>query len=185
PRCAASTRRSASTCGQRPPRRSRWPPSPTSSPSGEEAPVPPSPEVEAGLRRDLALACRNLAANGHGDNIYGHVSARLDRERILMKAHHVGLEEVTENDVLVLDLDGKVLSGTGKRHTEFPIHTEIMRARPDVMAVVHTHPIHSVALAARGLSLRPVGHEGSFFWPPDVPVFTEFTDLVRTRGPGA
>ena len=148
--------------------------------------MPPSPEAvdEGALRRDLALACRILGTNGHGDNIYGHVSARLDGERILMKAHHVGLEEVSEKDLLVLDLDGKVLAGSGKRHTEYPIHTEIMRARPDVMAVVHTHPVHSVALAARGLRLRPVGHEGSFFWPPEVPVFEDFTDLVRTPEQG-
>jgi L-fuculose-phosphate aldolase len=141
--------------------------------------------VDAGtLRRDLALACRILGTNGHGDNIYGHVSARLGPDRILMKAHHVGLEEVTETDLLVLDLDGNVLEGTGKRHTEFPIHTEIVRARPNVMAVVHTHPIHAVALGARGLRLRPVSHEGSFFWPPEVPLFDEFTDLVRTREQG-
>jgi L-fuculose-phosphate aldolase len=148
--------------------------------------VPPSPSGadEGALRRDLALACRILGANGHGDNIYGHVSARLDGGRILMKAHHVGLEEVSEKDLLVLDLDGTVLAGAGKRHTEYPIHTEIMRARSDVTAVVHTHPIHSVAFAARGLRLRPVGHEASFFWPPEVPVFEEFTDLVRTREQG-
>ena len=145
--------------------------------------MPPSPS-EADLRRDLALACRILGENGHGDSIYGHVSARLDDRRILMKAHHVGLEEVTEKDLLVLDLDGNVLGGTGKRHTEYPIHTEIIRARKDVMAVVHSHPIHSVVFAARGLTLRPVGHEGNFFWPPEVPVFTEFTDLVRTRQQG-
>ena len=142
------------------------------------------PDRESDLRRDLALACRILGRNGHGDNIYGHVSARLDGGRLLMKAHHVGLDEVTEDDLLVLDLDGNVVAGTGKRHTEYPIHTEIMRARPDVNAVVHTHPIHSVALGARGLRLRPVGHEGSFFWPPEVPVFEEFTDLVRTRPQG-
>ena len=148
--------------------------------------MPPSPNVvdEAALRKDLVLACRILGANGHGDSIYGHVSARLDAGRILMKAHHVGLEEVTEKDILVLGLDGAVLAGAGKRHTEYPIHTEIMRARPDVMAVVHTHPIHSVAFAARGLTLRPAGHEGCFFWPPEVPVFDEFTDLVRTREQG-
>jgi L-fuculose-phosphate aldolase len=59
-----------------------------------------------------------------------------------------------------------------------------MRARPDVLAVVHTHPRHCIALAARGAELRPVCHEGCFFWPPGVPVFTEFADLVRTREQG-
>lgn len=59
-----------------------------------------------------------------------------------------------------------------------------MRARPDVLAVVHTHPLHSIALAARGSDLRPISHEGSYFWPPAVPVFDEFTDLVRTAEQG-
>jgi L-fuculose-phosphate aldolase len=151
-----------------------------------EAPVSPSPSSvdEGALRKDLVLACRILGRNGHGDSIYGHVSARLDERRILMKASYVGLEEVGEKDILTLDLDGTVLGGSGKRHLEYPIHTEVMRARPDVNAVVHTHPIHSVVFAARGLHLRPVGHEGSFFWPPEVPVFDAFTDLVRTREQG-
>lgn len=139
------------------------------------------------LRRDLVLACRILGANGHGDNIYGHVSARLPgAERLWMKAHHVGLEEVTEDDLILLDLDGNVVAGPReRRHTEHPIHTEIMRARPDVVSVVHTHPMHSVAFGARRLALRPVGHEGAYFWPPGVPVFEEFTDLVRTSEQGA
>src|SRR5439155_980817 len=49
---------------------------------------------------------------------------------------------------------------------------------------VHTHPKFSIAFAARGLELRPVSHEGSYFWPPGVPVFAEFTDLVRTSAQG-
>jgi L-ribulose-5-phosphate 4-epimerase len=146
----------------------------------------PSPETgPAELRRDLVLACRILGTNGHGDNIYGHVSARIPgSDHLLMKAHNVGLEEVTDDDLLVLDLDGNVTAGAKQRHTEYPIHTEILRARSDVAAVVHTHPIHSVAFGARGLRLRPVGHEGSYFWPPEVPLFDEFTDLVRTREQG-
>jgi L-fuculose-phosphate aldolase len=137
-------------------------------------------------RRDLALACRILAANGHGDNIYGHVSARAAAaDRLWMKGHHIGLEEVTEDDLLLLDLEGTVLqAGRRPRHTEFPIHTEVLRARPDVTCVVHTHPIHSVALGARRIPIRPVGHEGALFWPPGVPLFEEFTDLVRTAGQG-
>ena len=99
----------------------------------------PSSVDEGELRRDLVLACRILGRNGHGDSIYGHVSARLDERRILMKASYVGLEEVGEKDILTLDLDGTVLGGSGKRHLEYPIHTEIMAARPDVGAVVHTH----------------------------------------------
>jgi ribulose-5-phosphate 4-epimerase/fuculose-1-phosphate aldolase len=137
------------------------------------------------LKRDLVLACRILAGEGQGDNIYGHVSARIPGEdRIWMKGSGVGLEEVREKHLVRIDLQGERLEGWPRRHEEFPIHTEVMRARSDIAAVVHTHPKFGLALVARGLALRPVSHEASFFWPPDVPVFTEFTDLVRTSPQG-
>lgn len=140
---------------------------------------------ERQLKRDLALSCRILAANGHGDNVYGHVTARLPGwDRCWMKPAWMGLEEVREDDLILIDLDGKVLAGEQQRHSEYPIHTEVMRARPDVVSVVHTHPKFGIALAARGRPLRPVSHEGSYFWPPDVPVLDEFTDLVRTAEQG-
>ncbi len=140
---------------------------------------------ESALKRDVALACRILAANGQADNVVGHVTGRLEGwDRMWMKPAEIGLDECRPEDLLLLDFDGKVLVGSRTRHDEYPIHAEIMRARPEVLSVVHTHPKFSLALAARGLRLRPVSHEGSFFWPPEVPIFEEFTSLVRTREQG-
>jgi L-fuculose-phosphate aldolase len=146
--------------------------------------VPAHPgEVE--LKRDLAFACRILAAEGQADNIFGHVSARIaGSDRFWMKPARLGLDEITPDDLLLLDFDGNVIAGSHPRHEEFPIHAEVFRTRPDVQAVVHTHPRYSIAFAARGVELRPVSHEGSFFWPPGVPIFDRFTDLVRTREQG-
>jgi ribulose-5-phosphate 4-epimerase/fuculose-1-phosphate aldolase len=56
-----------------------------------------------------------------------------------MKANGWGLEEVDADRVALLTPDGAVAAGTGPRHVEYPIHTEIMAARPDVHCVVHTH----------------------------------------------
>jgi L-fuculose-phosphate aldolase len=141
---------------------------------------------EAALKRDLAFACRILEAQGQGDNIFGHVTVRVpgSPDRFWMKPARLGLEEITPDDLLLVDLDGHVLEGHHPRHEEYPIHAELFRARPDVQAVVHTHPRYSIAFAARGAPLRPVSHEGSLFWPPGVPVFDAFTDLVRTRAQG-
>ena len=137
------------------------------------------------VRRDLALACRILGNNGHGDSIFGHVSARAPGDaRFWMKAQHLGLEEATEDDLVLLDYDGTVLAGSRSRHREFPIHAEVLRARADVACVVHTHPPYSVAVGARRLEIRPIGHEGALFWPPGVPLFEEFTDLVKTGAQG-
>ena len=108
-------------------------------------------------RRDVALGCRILATEDQG-----------------------GFDEMTADEVILVSWDGEVLEGDGRRHLEYPIHTELMRARPDVQAVVHTHAPWSVAFAATEEPLRPVSHEATLFVPPDVARFTETGDLVTT-----
>ena len=93
------------------------------------------------LREQVALGCRILAANGHYDFIWGHVSARDSEGRgIWMKPASFGFEEVSAEDVILVGFDGGVLAGQHPRHVEWPIHTEVMRVRSDVDSVVHSHP---------------------------------------------
>jgi L-fuculose-phosphate aldolase len=101
-----------------------------------------------------------------------------------MKPAAMGLEEISPDDLVLLDYAGQVIQGQRPRHEEYPIHAEVLRLRPDVTCVVHTHARYGIAFAARGGQLLPVSHEGSFFWPPGVPIFDQFTDLVRTREQG-
>jgi ribulose-5-phosphate 4-epimerase/fuculose-1-phosphate aldolase len=132
--------------------------------------------------RDLvATASRILGHAGNGDLIWGHAAARDPAGRgVWMKQSSWGLHEITPNLVHLVDKDGTVVDGDGPRHSEYPIHTEIMAARPDIGAVVHTHSRFAVALAASGQPLRPVSHEATFFCPPGVPRFTDTADLIRT-----
>jgi L-fuculose-phosphate aldolase len=133
------------------------------------------------IRREVAVGCRVLAAAGQDDFVWGHVSARDPEGRgVWMKRSGIGLEEVGPDDVLLVDAAGEVLEGDGRRHIEYPIHTELQAARPEVGAVAHTHAEHAVALSAAGVPLRPVSHAATMFVPPDVPRFTETTDLIRT-----
>lgn len=133
----------------------------------------------------VATASRILAAAGQGDLIWGHASARDPGGRgVWIKSANWGLEEVTADKVHLVSDDGEVLDGGGPRHSEYPIHTEIMTARPDVGGVVHTHPPHAVALAATGQPLRPVSHAANHFVPPDIPRFTQTADLILTRDLG-
>ena len=130
----------------------------------------------------VATASRILAATGHGDLIWGHASVRdPDGRGVWLKAATWGLEEVTADRVHLVSPDGEVVEGDGPRHSEYPIHTEIMNARPDVGAVVHTHPPYAVALAATGQPLRQVSHAANYFVPPEVPRFTRTADLILTR----
>jgi ribulose-5-phosphate 4-epimerase/fuculose-1-phosphate aldolase len=133
------------------------------------------------LREQVALGCRILAATGHDDFIWGHVSARDPQGRgVWMKAASFGFEEISAEHVILVGFDGEVIAGEHPRHIEWPIHTEVMRARPDLRSVVHTHPPHSIAIAASGRPLRPVSHAGTMFVPPDVPRFTKTGELITT-----
>src|SRR4051794_4622654 len=118
PNCARRsfwrTPNSCSACGDR-----RWPMRESS--------------VNNEVRDLVATSSRVLALTGHADLIWGHSSARDPEGRgVWMKSAEWGLNEVTPDRVHLIDPDGEVVSGDGPRHSEYPIHTEIMAARPDV-----------------------------------------------------
>jgi L-ribulose-5-phosphate 4-epimerase len=134
------------------------------------------------LREQVALGCRILALEDQGDFVWGHVSARDPEGRgVWMKASTWGFEEIGPERVILVSWDGEVLEGDGRRHAEYAIHTELMRARPDVQSVVHTHAPWAVAFASTEQPLRPVSHEATLFVPPEVARFTETGDLILTR----
>jgi L-fuculose-phosphate aldolase len=136
---------------------------------------------EADLKRRLVEASRILAMEGQGDLVWGHVSARVPgQDTFWIKATGVGLDEVRLEDLLLCDLDGRVVRGRKPRHIEVYIHSEVMRARSDVGSVVHTHAMAPTVFAAAGVPLQPVTHEASVFVPPDIPRFDETTDLINS-----
>jgi L-fuculose-phosphate aldolase len=132
------------------------------------------------LKENLALSCNILAYEGHWDNILGHVSVRIPgQERILMKPHSFGFEEIRPEHIIEVDLDGNKVAGKYERHSEVFIHTEIFKARSDVHCVVHSHPPHAVALGSLRQPLRPISHEGNIFYE-GLPLFDLTTALIRT-----
>jgi ribulose-5-phosphate 4-epimerase/fuculose-1-phosphate aldolase len=102
-----------------------------------------------------------------------------------MKRAGLGFEEITADDVLLVSPSGDVLEGTGDRHVEYPIHTEIIRVRPDIGAVVHTHSAAAAAFASLDAPLRPLTHDAVPFVDPDIPRFLRTGDLVSTADLGA
>jgi L-ribulose-5-phosphate 4-epimerase len=133
------------------------------------------------IKTEVSLGCRVLGAEDQGDLVWGHISARDPEGRgAWMKAATLGFEEVGVDDVILVDRSGEVVAGQGRRHAEYPLHTEVMAARPDVNSVVHTHSQPAVALGATGTALRPISHEGNLFVPPEMARFTKTGDLILT-----
>jgi ribulose-5-phosphate 4-epimerase/fuculose-1-phosphate aldolase len=126
---------------------------------------------------DLVAASRILAQHEVLD-AYGHVSARSDktRERFVM-SRSLAPALVTAADLMELDADSEPLPGDKRKgFIERYIHGEIYRARPEVMAVVHSHSASVIPFGATRTRLRPIYHMGSFLWS-GAPVF----DIRKTK----
>lgn len=119
------------------------------------------PAALDGLRDTVATACRVLANEGLVEGILGHVSARVDRDHMLVRCRgplEHGLHATSPRDVRLVDLDGRgsELEQEWKVPAELSIHAEAYRERPDVGSVVHAHPPAALLCGLAGLTPRPV-----------------------------
>jgi len=112
----------------------------------------------------LALAHAILASNGHDDLTLGHMALRDPQGRgFWMKRSGTAMDEISpDRDFLLIAFDGQVVEGNGRRHAEWPIHAELMRARADVLVSAHTHPEYATLLSAFGASIRPLTTDGGY-----------------------
>ena len=133
---------------------------------------------------DLVVANHILVNEGVLDG-FGHISVRHDQDPsrfLIARSMAPGL--VTAEDIVVCDLDGNVHDAQGRKtYVERFIHSEIYRARPDVMAVIHSHSPAVIPFGVTGARLRPICHMSGFLGA-QVPVFEirhaagEATDLL-------
>jgi L-fuculose-phosphate aldolase len=134
--------------------------------------------VSAELRRAVAVACRVIALEGYVDLTLGHVSAREPGGRIVwIKRKGLALDEVEPDDVIALDIDDARALDSAEYHLESVMHTEVYRARPDVNAVIHGHPVYATALGSVDAPLRMLTHDAVLF-VDGIGSFDEGPDLV-------
>jgi HCOMODA/2-hydroxy-3-carboxy-muconic semialdehyde decarboxylase len=155
-----------------------------------ETPVP-VPGVDAALIEDIVVGSRVLAEFGVLDG-FGHVSARdPNNPNHFLMSRSLAPALVGADDIMAFDLDGNAVDGRGRSvFLERFIHSAIYKARPDVMAVVHTHSPGVVPFTVSQVPLRPVFHNAAFLaaGTPVWDIRKEFGDtdmLVRNPALGA
>ncbi|HUD88990.1 MAG TPA: class II aldolase/adducin family protein [Xanthobacteraceae bacterium] len=138
------------------------------------------------IKQQLIVAGKVLVAEGQDDFTRGHISMRVpgDPKLFFMKPHSMGLDEITMKNILTIDLEGNVVAGTARRHSEVYIHSEIFKVRADVNCVIHTHPTYSVALSATGRPIKAYSQPGAMF-AGEVGVYTDTITLIRSHALGA
>lgn len=107
------------------------------------------------LARQVASYAKLLHTAGYVANHDGNVSVRLpDDKRFLATPTALSKRLVEQHDLVIVDIEGKVLSGRRRIFSEWHLHATCFKARPDVRAVVHAHPVTATAF---GVARRPLG----------------------------
>src|SRR5438067_4842473 len=140
-------------------------------PSGSQQQQATYDDVIARLIDDLVSANHILVDQGVLDG-YGHVSVRSPRDPThFYMARSLAPALVTAKDILEYDLSGEPVEAKGvSLYVERFMHSEIYRARPDVLAVAHNHAPSLIPFGVTGIELRPLYHMSAFL-AGGVPIF--------------
>ena len=109
---------------------------------------------EAELRHEIVERCREMNAAGINQGTSGNISARCD-DGLLVTPSGIPYERLEPDMVVRMGFDGS-WEGELKPSSEWRFHRDILKARPELNAVVHAHPPHATALAIRGEGIPPV-----------------------------
>jgi L-fuculose-phosphate aldolase len=107
----------------------------------------------------------------------GNHSYRLSEDRVLCTPTGISKGNLKPEDICTVDMEGKQVSGKRKRTSEILLHLAIYKARPDVKAVVHSHPPHATAFAIANVELPTCIH-------PEAEVFLGAVRTAKYVTPG-
>ena len=127
---------------------------------------------------DDLVSANHILANENVFDGFGHVSVRHDQraDRFLI-ARSMAPAMVSGEDIVECDFEGEVHDAQNRKsYLERFIHSAIYKARPDVVAVVHSHSPSIIPFGVTGARLRPICHMSGFLGST-VPVF-EIRDAV-------
>jgi L-ribulose-5-phosphate 4-epimerase len=129
------------------------------------------------LKQKLVDACHILDNEGITDG-YGHVSVRVPGVDAFVTIANVSPGCATVERLIMQDFAGNYLAGVQAPPNEWPIHACILKARPDVVSVAHTHSKWSTIFSVLPIKLKPIHQYGKFL-PVDGPPVYEGVGLVR------
>ena len=127
-----------------------------------------------------AKVCKaNLDLVKHGLVIFtwGNVSA-IDRESglVVIKPSGVSYDNMKPEDMVVVDLDGKVVEGDLNPSSDTPTHVELYKAFPNIGGVVHTHSTYATAFAQAGRDIPNIGTTHADYFYQDIPCTRDMTE---------
>ena len=158
--------------------------SPALKPGSAHAPVRDRVSAEEwALRCQLAAAHRLIAHFMFVDMTYNHVSVRVPGEpnHFLVKASTLFMEQVTASNIVKYDVDGNkaMASDFEASPAAYNVHAAVLKARPDIVACVHTHSPANLAVSAQRRGLMPITQQAMRFYKRIAYYANEHDDTTR------
>src|SRR5215212_10148817 len=129
------------------------------------------------LKEQMCDIGRRIWIKGFCAGNEGNHSYRIGENRILCTPTGISKGNLKPDDICTVDLEGKQICGTRKRTSEINLHLAIYKARPDVRAVIHSHPPHATAFAVAAVDLPTCIH-------PEAEVFLGAVRTAKYVTPG-
>lgn len=105
------------------------------------------------LRKGIIEVGRRTYARGYVASNDGNMSARIGKNRVMITRKSVSKGFMKAKDLIIVDMNGKVISGNSQPSSEVFMHLQIYKERPDVRSVCHAHPPYATGFAVAGISL--------------------------------
>jgi len=113
--------------------------------------------MEKELKEKLCETGQQLIKEGLVKGHEGNISVRIPgKDLIIIKPSGMSLDKLKPEELVMIDLEGKVIVGENKPSIETPMHTLIYKYRRDVGAVIHTHPLYSISLGIMEKPIEPI-----------------------------
>ena len=129
------------------------------------------------LKQKVCQANLDLVRHGLVIFTWGNVSA-IDRETglVVIKPSGVSYDNMTPEDMVVVDLDGKVVEGELNPSSDTPTHVVLYKAFPNIGGVVHTHSTFATAFAQAGRDIPNIGTTHADYFYQDIPCTRDMTE---------
>ena len=129
------------------------------------------------LKEQMCDIGRRIWLKGFCAGNEGNHSYRIGENRVLCTPTGISKANLKPDDICTVDMEGNQVAGSRKRTSEILMHLAIYEARPDVKAVIHSHPPHATAFAVAGVELPTCIH-------PEAEVFLGAVKTAKYVTPG-
>jgi L-ribulose-5-phosphate 4-epimerase len=135
------------------------------------------------LKQNVFQANLDLVKHGLVIFTWGNVSA-IDRENgiVIIKPSGVSYETMKPEDMVLIDLDGKVLEGTLNPSSDTATHLVLYKAFPEIGGIVHTHSTYATAWAQAGKDIPNIGTTHADYFSQEIPCTRDMTEAEVLGG---